>query len=238
MSSKSETGHANNAANFETIISFCTAYGESYKPNRESLKLDSLNDLLTKSRNSLNEVTTAKNQYDLIVNERQIAFAKLRTTSTRIVNALDATDASDEAVADAKSINKKIQGKRVSEKPGESEETKTISTSQQSYDSLVVNYSKLIDLISAEPSYAPNEPELITGTLTTYMFELRGANTKVINAYTVYSNAMIARDKVLYAKDTGLVDTAFEVKKYVKSVFGAASPEYKQISGLGFTRPR
>lgn len=31
------------------------------------------------------------------------------------------------------------------------------------------------------------------------------------------------------------LETAQEVKKYVKSVFGATSPEYAQISGLKFT---
>ncbi len=34
-----------------------------------------------------------------------------------------------------------------------------------------------------------------------------------------------------------LVETAFDVKKYVKSVFGATSPQYKQISSLEFTKP-
>ncbi len=35
-------------------------------------------------------------------------------------------------------------------------------------------------------------------------------------------------------KGTGLVDTAGEVKKYVKSVFGASSPQLKQVTGVKF----
>ncbi|NLV94425.1 MAG: hypothetical protein GX031_07755 [Candidatus Riflebacteria bacterium] len=237
MSSTSEKGHAKNVANFEAEISFCTAYGGAYKPSKESLSLDALNDLLSKSKDTLKEVTNAKNLWDIAVNERQIAFAKLKPTATRIVNALDVTDASDQTVADAKSINKKIQGGRVSAKPDEGEDKKTISTSQQSYDNLVENFSKLIDLVSSEPSYTPNETELTVTSLHTYLSELNDANTKVINAYTVYSNAMISRNEVFYAKETGLVDTALEVKRYVKSVFGATSPQFKQVSGLEFFRP-
>ena len=238
MSSHSEKGHAKNVANFEAEISFCTAYGATYNPSKQSLTTDALDELLSQSQNSLSEVTNAKNLLDLRINERQIAFATLKPTSTRIINALGVTDASKQTVDDAKSINKKIQGGRSSAKPLEDEEKKAISTSQQSYDSLVENFSKLVDLVSSEPSYIPNEEELQVATLNTYTQQLRTANTNVINANTVYSNCMISRDNILYANDTGLVDTALNVKKYVKSVFGATSPQYKQVSKLEFTRPK
>lgn len=238
MSSNSEKGHAKNVANFETEISFCTAYGPAYNPSKQSLTIEALNALLSQSRTSLNEVTNAKNLLDLRINERQIAFNTLKPTATRIVNALEVTDASKQTIDDAKSINKKIQGGRSSAKPSEDEEKKTISTSQQSYDSLVENFSKLIDLVASEPSYTPNEEELKVETLNAYTEQLHTANTNVINANTVYSNSMISRDGVLYAEKSGLVDTALNVKKYVKSVFGATSPQYKQVSGLEFSRPK
>jgi uncharacterized protein YPO0396 len=158
--------------------------------------------------------------------------------STRIINALEATDASKQTIDDAKSINRKIQGGRSSSKPAEDEEKRTISTSQQSYDNLVENFSKLADLVASELSYTPNEEELKVETLNTYVHKLHTANTVVINANTVYSNSMISRNETLYAENTGLVDTALSVKKYVKSVFGASSPQYKQISKLEFTRPK
>lgn len=59
-----------------------------------------------------------------------------------------------------------------------------------------------------------------------------------MNAATPLSNSRITRDDAMYATDTGLVDLAALVKKYVKSLYGADSPQYKQISGLEFTRPR
>lgn len=238
MSSQSEKGHAKNVANFETQISFCTAYGTAYNPSKQSLKIDALNALLTQSRTSLSAVINAKNRFDLVANERQIQFNLLKSKSTRIINALAASDATQQTIDDAKSINRKIQGHRSSPKPAKSEEKHTISTSQQSYDSLIENFSKLIDLLTSEPSYAPNEEELKVETLNTYAQQLRIANTNVINAHTVYSNSMISRNKIMYANVTGLIDMALSVKKYVKAVFGATSPQYKQVSGLEFTRPQ
>lgn len=234
MNSKSETGHARNVANFENEISFCAAYGTAYNPSKESLKLESLNALLIRARASLSEVTGAKTRLDLAVNERQTLFNPLKPLSTRIINALQATDTSRQTIDDAKSINKKLQGKRSTTQPPADEEKRVISASQQSYDSLTDNFSKLINLISSEPAYTPNEEELKVETLHTLLKELHTANTNVINAYTVYSNALISRDSTLYADETGLVHTATSVKKYVKSLFGTNSPQYKQLSKLIF----
>ena len=234
--SRSETGHARNVANLETMISFCTAYGTTYNPSKQTLKIPSLNTLLTSSRESIGQVTNTKNTLDLVINERQIKYAPLKSTSTRIISALTVSDASAETVADAKSINMKIQGRRSSAKPAESIEKKVISTSQQSYDSLLDNFLKLVDLVASEPNYSPNETELQVQTIKTYSQELQTANTAVINANTVYSNAKIARDNTLYKDDTGMVDIALDAKTYVKSVFGSTSPQYKQISKINFRK--
>ena len=44
--------------------------------------------------------------------------------------------------------------------------------------------------------------------------------------------------KVEYNENTGLVDVALDSKTYIKSIFGATSPQYKQISKLRFIRPK
>ena len=112
---------------------------------------------------------------------------------------------------------------------------KQISVSQQSYDSIMESFKKLIDLVSSEPTYKPNEVDLQIATLTTQAADLAAKNTDVVNATTTLSNGRIARNKTLYTPKTGLYDVAQEVKKYVKSVFGATSPEYKQVSKIKFT---
>jgi hypothetical protein len=116
------------------------------------------------------------------------------------------------------------------------EPVKTASTSQQSYDKLIDHFAQLIATLTAEPKYLPNENELKVATLNTLLTDLRAKNTAVISATTALSNALIARDKALYGETTGILDVAQDVKQYVKSLFGASSPQYKQVSGLKFTR--
>ena len=116
------------------------------------------------------------------------------------------------------------------------ETTKNISASQMSFDQRIENLDKLIQLLAAQPAYIPNEPELSVAGLTTTLNTMRTTNTTAVNAYTPVSNARINRNTVLYAEGTGLVDIAGDVKIYVKSVFGATSPQYKQVSGLKFTK--
>ncbi|MBP7315910.1 MAG: hypothetical protein KA968_11870 [Chitinophagaceae bacterium] len=248
MASTSETGHAKNVANFEDLISFCTGYGTAYNPTKNSIKIAAMNTLLTSARNSLQTVKTTKIAYDNGTNAREIAFTNLKKLCTRVVNALDATDATKQTVDDAKTINRKIQGKRADNtKPQPvtpladnttppSPEVHQISVSQQSYDNLVDNFGKLIVAVSAEPLYIPNETDLKATALNTLLTNLKTANTNVISVTPAYRSAIIARDALLYQPLTGLVETAQEVKKYVKSVFGAKSPQYKEISGLEFRK--
>jgi len=91
-------------------------------------------------------------------------------------------------------------------------------------------------LLASVPEYAPNETELTTESLTALYDDLNAKNTAVINAAVPLSNARIARDQILYTALTGVIDISVDVKTYVKSVFGATSPQYKLISGLTFTK--
>lgn len=101
---------------------------------------------------------------------------------------------------------------------------------------LTENFSALINLVSSIPTYTPNETELTTTSLNDYLGQLQTANTNIINAEVAYSNSRISRDKVLYEDGTGLTEIASDVKNYVKAVFGATSSEYKQVSGIKFTK--
>ncbi|MGL4909123.1 MAG: hypothetical protein ACRC3G_07305 [Bacteroidales bacterium] len=212
------------------------AYGTDYNPSNTALSIDALNELLKQSKTAIETLTTSKHQHDFAISERLSAFNHLKSVCTRIINALEATDAPKKIIEDAKSINHKIQGKSTQKKTIQEDEKKHISTSQQSYTQLVEHLSSLVHLISVEPSYNPNEEDLKIQNLKTYIEQLHNVNSNIMKTYAIYSNAMIARDKILYGENTGLVDIALSVKKYVKSLFGATSREYKQISKLEFTR--
>ena len=246
MTSTSETGHAKNVANFEDLISFCTAYGTAYNPSNAALKLTALNTLFASAKSSLATINTMLPPWKTAVNAREIAFTPLSKLTTRIVNALDASSVTRQSVADAKTYARKIQGKRASDKipvvavtadaTAVVDNHKSISASQMSFDNRIEHLDKLIQLLSSQSAYTPNEVDLKITALTTLIADMRTKNTAVINAYTPLSNTRISRNNVLYTTGTGLIDIAGEVKKYIKSVFGATSPQYKQVSGLKFSK--
>lgn len=254
MASTSETGHAKNVANFEDMVSFVTGYGVTYNPSKNAIKLPQLNTLLTSAKTSLTATNTTLIPFNNAVNAREIAFAPLSKLVTRIFASLDATDASKQIVKDAKTICRKLQGKRAEKitppppPPPPADKTilptplpippVNISASQMSFDSWIENFSKLITLLTNEPLYIPNETDVKLITLNTLLTSLKTTNTAVISETTPASNARISRNKILYLPVTGLYDIQLEVKKYVKSVFGARSPEFKQISGIKFTKKR
>ena len=242
MASTSETGHAKNVANFQDLIEFVTGYGATYNPSKNSLKLPQLISLKASADGNLSDVISKNTNYNNKVNERITAFSGLKSLSTRLVNALQTTDATDETIGNAKTFNRKMQGKKASASQTPTDPNTpaptTISTSQQSYDQLIQHLAGLTAVLEAEPSYSPNETDLQVATLQTKIAELTAKNTAVATAYTSISNSRIARNETLYTSTTSLVETALEVKKYVKSVFGATSPQYAQVKSIEFSKPR
>jgi hypothetical protein len=253
MSSNSETGHAKNVANFEDLIAYCTGYGTIYNPSRASSKITALNTLLTNAQASLLLVNQKLPAYTNSVALREIEYAKLDKLATRILNAVKAIDLPKQEVEAVESIYRKLKAKRfkagaelgkvtaakaipegdAGTEPTD-EESKQISISQRSYDKRLETFTLLIQQVTSFTTFTPNEADLKTTALNTFLSNLKTLNTAVISATTPLSNARIARNKILYDPDTGLVAITNDVKAYVKSLFGAKSPEYRQISGIEF----
>jgi chromosome segregation ATPase len=242
MASTSEVGHAKNVANFQDLIEFVIGYGATYNPSKNSLKLPQLIALKDNAQAKLNDVITKNTIYNNKVNERMVAFSNLKSFSTRLVNALQTTDATNETINNAKTFNRKMQGKKASTTQASTDPNApapaTISTSQQSYDQLIQHLTGLKSVLETEPSYTPNEIELQIATIDSKIADLSAKNTAVATAYTNISNSRISRNETLYTNENGIYETASEVKKYIKSVFGASSPQYNQVSGIKFSKPR
>lgn len=240
MASTSEIGHAKNVAYLHELIDFCSGYGATYNPSKNEYKVTELQTLETNANAALNLVTAKRTAFNIKINERKAAFADLRTLSTRLVNALESTNAPKALINDAKGYNKKIQGSRSAtiESPTDPNAPvpNTISVSQVSRDQLIQHFTGLIEVLTAEPSYNPNEADLKITALNTKKNLLISTNNAVSAAYTDYSNAIIARNKILYLQDTGLVPIALGVKKYIKSIFGTTSAEYIQVRKLPFRK--
>ena len=247
MTNTSETGHAKNVTNLESLITSIVALETSYNPSRDSIKLPALQALLTASTESLNAVNIAQAAYSNAVAARKVAFEPFSKLITRVMNSLKASGASTQVVQSARTIVRKLQGRRASAKITEEEkkaleaegkEVNQISASQMSFDNRIENFDRLIMLLSSIPLYNPNEEELKVETLKALHNQLKEKNSEVILPIVQLSNSRMTRNKILYSENTGLVDVALDSKTYIKSIFGATSPQYKQISKLRFIRPK
>jgi hypothetical protein len=96
------------------------------------------------------------------------------------------------------------------------------------------NLDKLIKLLTSITLYVPNEADLKVTALSTLYDDLKSKNTAVVKTATPLSNARISRNDIMYKASTGLVDIALDTKSYIKSLYGATSPQYKQVSKLEF----
>ena len=217
MASTSEVGHAKNVANFQDLIEFVIGYGATYNPSKNSLKLPQLISLKASADGNLSDVISKNTNYNNKVNERITAFSGLKSLSTRLVNALQTTDATDQIIKDAKGFNKKMQGQRASATATTPTDPNTpapntISTSQQSYTQQIQHLAGLISVLESEPSYTPNETDLQVATLVAKQNELTTKNNEVATSYANISNSRIARNTTFYSRDGSIFDVASEVK--------------------------
>jgi hypothetical protein len=242
-----ETGHVKNVTNLGELLVILLSFGAAYNPSKKSILIAALQELLSKARNALDRISSLLPACSNAVAAREAAFEPLSKLVTRIVNAIKATDTTGQVDDNAKSLAKKIQGRRSSPKKTEEElnaaaangkEITEISSSQTSYDNRLENFSKLIKLLASIPQYAPNEADLKVESLTALYNNLKKLNNDVVVAAVPLTGARIERNEILYAKNTGLVDTTVDVKNYIKSLYGATSPQYRQVSKLTFSSVR
>lgn len=239
MASTSETGHAKNVANFQLLIEFVKGYGAAYNPSKQSIQLPALVTLKDSGDAEMANTLSKKNMYTNKVNERQLAFSDVETLASRLVNALEVTDASSASIKNAKYFRQKILGKRTTP-PKESTdpntpEPKTNSVSQKSFDQITEHLSRLKTVLQAEPTFAPNETELQVATVSAKIQDLYAKTAAVNKALAEFSSARISRNKILYTDENSIYETATDVKKYIKSLFGSSSPQFAQVKGLKIT---
>ena len=88
MANTYETGCIQNVANFETLISYLTAFGPDYNPSKNSLTIPELQKILSEAKASLNTVYVAFAAHSNAIGAREAAFEPLSKLVTRANNAL------------------------------------------------------------------------------------------------------------------------------------------------------
>jgi hypothetical protein len=254
--SVNETGHARNVAKFGELGTKVAGFGPEYNPPVPELKSSALDATKAVLDTALENVAVEATKHKNAVNTRQYAFEAIGHLGMRIVGALIAFGASKKTIDDAKSILRKILGRRKSPKVNPEDNTtpqdgeksagddgdlsgkvKSISASQMSYDNRKANFMLLIDFVSAEPTYQPNEDDLKISSLKATLENLGTVNTNVNVTADGLENARIARNKLLYDLKTGAIYIAARVKEYVKGLYGPDSVQYKDVKKIVFTKP-
>ena len=158
MGTENHTGHPVNVMNLEKLIAFLIEMDSVYDPVNERIKIPALGLMLVSANGSLQLVKDTSSTFDRSTNDREIEFKDIKKLATRLVNALIACDATRLTVADAKTINRKIQGGRKvakitpppidPENPTDtvSDLAKNISVSQLNVDFVIDNFLSLIHI--------------------------------------------------------------------------------------------
>lgn len=235
-----KSSNVKQVATFEELLGFCHAHGAMYNPSKASISITALESLFTSAQQSLGVVKSAYTDYNNAVNVRQEMFNRLPVFVTRIANALAASDASKATLEEAYAYVTKFRSRAAMRPPISGEEAKAMKAQpkvrrnlQTDFNSRVEHFTGLLKVVSAEPTYQPNEDDLKVVALDARLEELHRANTKVIELRVALSNARAARNKILYAPQS-VYDSAKAVKHYVKAVFGFRSVAYNQIRSLRF----
>jgi hypothetical protein len=241
MPSTSEKGQAKNIDNLSKLIEVCKGFGAKYNPSKTAIKIANLSAKHATIKQESKDIKDTAQAETNARNARAVGFKESNKYSTRILAAIKSSDATAESITNAISINKKIQGERITAvkkatPPADGAANNTNSTSQLSFTNIVDHYRKYATLLtSIADVYIPNEVEFQIDTINTYIKNLESLNNAVDIAETAASNAIIARDKGLNDEATGILVIGQAVKEYVKSVFGAGSPEHKMVTKITFT---
>lgn len=233
-----------NVQALEQLLGICTGLGGSYKPGNQNLQVKAMTTLLSQARNVLSEVHSARTGYEIATNHREDAFSHLKPLTIRIISTLLAGGAMPQTVADARTMSRKIFGKRISQDraplPAEGEETPKTRRRARGldYESLTSHFAKLLETVAASPRYLTNEQDLSVDALRKQLAALQKHNSSVIEATVAWKNARIKRDEILYTLDRNLYDSGQRAKQYVKSAFGNQSEVYQTVSKIRFTKPR
>src|SRR5688572_10439370 len=193
-----KTNHEKQVAAWEKLLEACNAHGPMYNPSKTSLKVAALKDLLTSAQESLVAVDNAENQLILAVNNRQRSFSVIPMLGTRIFNAFAATDATPELIADVDRIRLRFRyPATVKQETEASGQEGGVSATDKSrgplsrldYDSKLKNLKALINLVTDEPSYQPNEADLQIEALNQLHADLVSKHKAVAQAELALKNA-------------------------------------------------
>lgn len=243
MKTTNQAGHEQNVTNLSVLITVINTFGPAYNPPKHLLTIPGLTELLEKGKLEINAANMAEVTYNNALSARTVAFDGYDGLITRSINALRIMGVPAQTLAQAEALVRELRGKRASElltdeelaaAKAEGNTTKQVVKHNSTFNSKLENSEKYILLLESIPDYKPNEPELTTPALRNKLVDMKVKHEQLVSAIAAFDAVRLSRDIMLYADNTGLVYNGQKAKTYTKSVFGANSPQYRQIAAIKF----
>lgn len=239
--------HIKNVDSFEKLLAICTGYGGQYNPGQQNLQVASLSSMLDSARIALRQVIEAQADFENTTNSREVAFGKLDKLATRILGELSASGALAQTIADARSVIRKMTGRKQRERmpvPSGNAELSASSVTVtrtrgggKDFATKEYLFEQLLQTLASEPLYQPQVEDLTVQSLRNRLAALRYENASVARAIARLSKARRDRNALLYQDGTNLYDTAQAVKQQVKAIYGYGGDAHRAASSIRFTRP-
>jgi len=236
-----------NVDNMEVLTEKVITFIPAYDPSETRLSILNQREIKVSGDAVLEKVALAESACDNAITARNIAFDALDPFVTRVINGLRISDVPAQTVEQGESIVREFRNQRATEiEPpaktdegsDEEESSRNNKLRNSSFNTKIENYRNLVLLLSTLLAYKPNEKDLKIDALKVRLTDLKHVNSVAVAAEAAAEAARQLRYQILYGTKTGLVDIAKDSKLYVKSAYGANSPQYRSISGILFTRPR
>ena len=238
MASNSETGHGINLKNAKLVIDTCANFGLDYQPSNTLLTLANASSQWM-SGVALHEIVgTTVQTIRVPIDQREAIFDAAVRLAVRTVDFYASTAAMPASKKDVRALLRKLTGSNV-RKPKDANgvsDPNWVSNSQQSYMKKQETFSLIVNYYSSDANYAPNETDMQLANLQNVNNDLQAQNENMGVLLAPAISARIDRNHLLYDEGTGLVDVMLAIKKYVRALYGATSPEYKSISGIKFKK--
>jgi hypothetical protein len=224
-----------NMQSFDKVIRICTGLGGTYNPGQQNLQVEALINLLNNASNADASVSKARSEFEIATNTREVMFEGVPKLAARILSELKSSNVLEQTVADARTITRKMTGRKASRdpvpsEPAAQEQARKRRARGQAFISVANNFSKLLQNLKDEPNYNPNTPDLKVDALQSMSDQLHAAINRVEDARVKYLNARIERNNVFYLAAGNVCDTTSAVKLKVQAICGRASETYMAVA--------
>ena len=105
---------------------------------------------------------------------------------------------------------------------------------QINFCNLIKDFTKLLNILSSHSTYNPDDPEIMTVNLKSYLYELLIINNLCILSLDSLIEIRKERNKILYFKENNALELIRDVKDYLKSIDNKAITEDLMISKMKF----